>query len=111
MSYISLCMSSLQRVLHSVLSARVLLHMREAAANPNGLASHHVSTVTGMSVGPDSHVRIEGPASYFMGPEDLGYPMDTLRDLRTPHTPTGHQRRGVPFKEDDDDYDWEGFER
>lgn len=101
---------SLQRVMHSVLSGRVLLHMREAAANPNGFPSQQISTIGG----PSTNVRFEGPTSFFMAPEDAGYPMHDLRDLRSSRKPaTERPRRAMsPYKIDEYDRDdWESSDR
>ncbi|KAK7687653.1 hypothetical protein QCA50_008868 [Cerrena zonata] len=101
-------LSALQRVMHSILSTRVLLHMREAAANPNGFTSQQVST---FGAAPSSQARFEGPASFFMAPEDVGYPMHDLRGLRSSRQPPVRQRREMsPFKDDEDD-DRESYER
>lgn len=94
--------------MHSVLSARVLLHMREAAANPNGFTSQQLSTI---GTGPVSQVRFEGPTSFFMSPEDVGYPMRDLRVLRSSRQPTGRREREIspsPYKGDEG---WELPER
>lgn len=69
-------LSALQRVIHSVLSGRVLLHLREAAANPVTFDTN-MSYNTGMQT-TGSGVRFTQTTSYFVE----GVPM---RDLRRPN--------------------------
>jgi len=73
-------LSALQRVIHSVLCGRVLLHLREAAANPVSLDTD-MSLATGVHTS-GSGVRFTQTTSYFVD----GVPMRNLR--RQTHQPS-----------------------
>ncbi|KAI0796147.1 hypothetical protein C8Q75DRAFT_803188 [Abortiporus biennis] len=64
----STLLSALQRVLHSIFSSRVLLHLREAASAP--IAGTLPTGLDLQSNNPTSAVRFTETISYFMGPSD-----------------------------------------
>ncbi|CAL1715364.1 unnamed protein product [Somion occarium] len=93
----STLLSALQRVMHSVLSARVLLHLREAVSKPTTFGTQEITGLETYSV-PNTRLRFEAASSFFMGPEDGAYPM---RDLRVSRS----ERRHPQLSEDEDDWE------
>jgi len=92
----STLLSALQRVLHSVLSSRVLLHLREAANNPVAMDTSPSGIDLSTYNNPASAVRFTDTTSWFVNPPSRpeGLPLHELR----PH----HHRRDISEDLDSD---------